>query len=228
MNQFACGVCGWANFDYLAPPILLWLLLSVSWFSSQVIVGHTFKVSKLLFQPDLGVGLLIVLFATGAFMVVGLPFFFLLMPFAVGVLLEVLFFRRSSDFPPKARRAILVVGVIHVIAVSFCAGLTHRILTTRTEAQYIVKWGHTAPGRVRFEQLQAREPQSLEQYRYIVLNGRRSWVTESAERIAAVSRDESDIALLETALRQNSFWMYDLQKDSLKKSLEQLKTRLRK
>lgn len=227
MTVFACGACGMAAFDYILPPLKLWFLLSHTWIGLHLILGEFFKV-KLPLQSSLATGIVVVAITFSIFSFTGLPAFLLLIPIAAVPFIDALIVRRGARYPVKARRAILIVGAIQVIAISFCAGLTHRILTTRTEAQYLVQWGHTAPGRFRFEQLQAREPQSLEQYRYIVINGNRSCVTESAERIAVVSRDESDIAVLETALRQNSFWMSDMQKDSLKKSLEQLKTRLKK
>lgn len=224
MTVLACSICVWAILEYLLPPFGFWMLFSASWFLSNSTVATLFK-AKLPIHPTIGLALVLVLGAFVIFMGIGLPLFLPLIPVAAIAFLRLLADWQSTKYPVKLRRAVLVVGAIHVIAFSYGIGLTHRVRTTRTDAQYVARWGNLGAGSGLFKKMNEREPQSLDEYRYIVKSGRHL-VVESAHRIAAISNDPADVELVESALRKDAFLMSESERTELKAAIEQFKTRL--
>jgi hypothetical protein len=228
MTVLACGTCVTDGFEYLLPPVGLWMLISVSWYLCSGGVLSLFK-EKLAFQP----GILKSLFFVGAALFASAfagPFFFLLL----GILpvlgcLALAIPRFSRHCTPRFRRVFLLVAAVHFIAIAFAAGITVQRLKTRTDAEFLVQRSSSTPtGQNILKNMRRREPQSLDEYRHVVKNGRYSYVIESAQRIAAISNDPADIDLVESVLRQHSFWISETEKNALKQSLEKFKTRLSK
>ena len=224
MTMLACNICVWAIFDYLLPPLGFWMLFSTSWLLSNSVVAIRFK-TEFPIHRNISLALVMILGAFVLFALTGLPFFLLLIPVAAFGFLKFLGDWKNVQYPVKLRRVVLVVGAIHIIALSYGAGLTYRVRATRTDAQYVARWGNLGAGKGLFEKMRGREPQSLDEYRFIV-RSRRHQVVESAQRIAAISNDPADIDLIESVLRSNAFRMGEFEKEELKQSLEQLRTRL--
>ncbi len=226
MTVLACGTCVTDAFEYLLPPIGLWMLISVSWYLCSGGVLSFFK-EKLAFQP----GILKSLFFVGAALFASAfagPFFFLLLgTLPVIGCLALAIPRFSRHCTPRFRQIFLLIATVHFIAVAFATGITVRTLKTRTDAQFLIqRSGYSSTGKAILAGMKQREPASIDEYRYILKNGRYGVTGEVALRLSAISNDESDIDLLESAIKKHGPSEYFT--GDLRRALEQLKTRLRK
>lgn len=117
--------------------------------------------------------------------------------------------------------------MIHFIAIAFASGITVRTLKARTDAQFLIqRSGYSSTGKAILARMKQREPASIDEYRYILKNGQDGVTGEVALRLSAISNDESDIDLLESAIKKRGPSEYFT--GDLRRALEQLKTRLRK
>ena len=197
-EALACGVCVMAAFDSVLPPILLWMLLSTTWFISNGVFRSVTGASLPLQPGALGaIALAFLGLIIGAAMLGPLTVLPLAIPPAYAFIRS-LIRRRDGETPLR------VIGFVHLAAVAVTLVFTVHTLHTRTDAQFITRWSGSAIARKKFANLRATEPASLKTYREIVVSENAYMAGEAAERIGEIGQPPVDIPLLERALAKFS------------------------
>jgi hypothetical protein len=194
--------------DLDLPPIYAWAFLGGTWFFATALLAEVFKVRLPVFPRFLWVlGILAGLYIFSGISLGVMPFV-LLIPWAVIPFILSLFMRRPP-FDNRTLRVLLwITGCVALAAILVLAFWSHRIRTTRTRAEFIVQWPHTPPAREFMIELKKEEPESLNQYRYILEHGDSLLASDMAEKIAVIGDPDVDIPLLKKRLEefQNDPW----------------------
>lgn len=120
----------------------------------------------------------------------------------------------------NGRRVIRITGILHLIALAVAVVFAIHIRATRTDAEFISKWGNNGISGVRVEALRNDEPKSLPAYRYILTNTNDRFIANrTAERLAEIGLAE-DIPLLDSALARLKTEPIKQAKDTLNKRLK--------
>jgi hypothetical protein len=170
--------------------------IATVWFLSSGIIKTSTKIPSSV-QPGITVSILTLIIA--AVIGVGLlgPIPLLLLALPPGLLFIQSF--RNID-ASTGRRAIRITGILHLIALAVAVVFAIHIRATRTDAEYISKWGYNGISGTRAEALRNAEPKSLPAYRYILTNTKDRFIANrTAERLAEIGLAE-DIPLLDSAL----------------------------
>jgi hypothetical protein len=196
----ACGICMLAAVDYVAPPAFLWFWLPVSWFVLTSIVTSVAGVG-VAFIPGI-LGSFALAFAA---LIVGSAFLGPVATVPLAIPCAALFVKslgRRVEWPSGVlRRGVMMIGAVHVLAMTIGVVFAVRTLQTRTEAAYICRWPATGPARGRFKNLSRRGVAAAADYRFIVANSDYSYLTgDAAEQLGTVGQARNDVPLLEAAL----------------------------
>jgi len=197
----ACGVCASAMADAGLPPIHWWAGLATAWFLATTAISALFRIRLPVFPPAVvAFAVPLVLFlASSSF---GLLPFVLLIPVASLPFASAFLPARGVFTNRKLRSCVLGLGTLGYVSVLALGFWSHHIRTTRTRAEFIVQWSYTPPSREYLRELKEEEPESLDEYRYILEYGNDLLVSDVAERIAALGNPEVDISLLEARLEE--------------------------
>ena len=190
-EAYGCGVCALAAIDWVLPPAQLWIFLPLSWFVASAVAT---RFSGVPFGPSLpaaSVWAVVALFVAAA----------LIGPLAtipLGMTAAVVWLRTALSSTHRRKSAVVVVGVVHLIAVTAGVGYGLRARQTRSVGEYVCKWPASAPARAKFAQLAATGAQAAPSYRYIVRNARDEHLTIAAAEGLARAGESADIQLLES------------------------------
>jgi hypothetical protein len=191
-----CSVCVTALADNFVPPIAVWSLFCVIWFlTTASIASRTTRTLR--FVPSIGRALLATLVAVllGAALLGPIPLILLGVP---PLVVSVRALRRPSPAEwegPTVRR--LRVNAIAGFAVLF--GLVAFVVfdhSTRTTAEYVLKWQSAGPAHAMVRDLAESGPESLPQLRVVVQEAGPWMSSEAAEGLAAFGDPAVDVPLL--------------------------------
>jgi hypothetical protein len=195
---YACVQCVASLSDAILPPIFIWCLIAIVWFLGTAFIRSIYKV-QISGVPGIikAIGLFVLLFVVGASMLG--PIVILPLIIAPAVNYGRSFVVESVQlWGPRANMAIKLFGHIMATATVVTLIMSIYIHATRTPGQFIVQWGGSSL--YSFDELKRSEPQSLQDYRYIVENGNEISVMQAAKRIAEIGEPSVDIPKLEAAL----------------------------
>ena len=192
----ACTVCSTAIADSVLPPIGLWAAIGAAWFlltatlaslRRGTVPGHprlrvavrwvTFVGVLAVGGSGPGLGLLLFVPPAGAFVVS-----------VCGA--------RTRFADPVLRRYVQSLGAIALVVIGAAGVYALHIHRTRTAGEFIVQWDGAGITRDYLRRLKSKEPDSLDDYRYVVTRSR-LLAGEAALRIAELG-DASDLAMLES------------------------------
>ena len=195
-----CSVCVTALADYVLPPIVVWSLFCVVWFltTASIVPRAT---GRPWFMPPIGTAFLVVVGAAliGAGLLGPIPLLALgLSPLVVSV-------RSLRRSPPVEWQGRLLrrlrVNAIAGFAVLFVLTATAVFtLSTRSTAEYALKWQSAGPAHAVVRDLAKSGPDSLPQLRVVVQKARPWMASEAAEGLAVFGDPAVDVPLLIDAL----------------------------
>jgi hypothetical protein len=195
----ACGGCVFAMADMVLPPITLWCVIAVTWFLASAAVASILRL-ELPLQPKLLVASLV---AAGGVVLSGIVGPLALLPLGIPPLVAFVHAgfgaRRAGE---RGRRAILLLGAAHVVAATIGLGLLVFTLTTRTDADVIVRWPFSPPARERWRELAARGQAGLPELREIVERADGMLLAQAALQLAKVGEPAQDAPRVERALER--------------------------
>lgn len=212
----ACSMCVIATSDFYLPPISLWMWIATVWFLSSGIIKTSTKIPSSV-QPGITVSILILIVAAVIGMGLLGPIPLLLLALPPGLLFIQSF--RSMD-ASNGRRAIRITGILHLIALAVAVVFAIHIRATRTDAEFISKWGYNGISGTRVEALRSEEPKSLPDYRYIMTHTEDRFIANRiAERLAEIGLAE-DLPLLDSAAARFNTERIKQAKETLTKRLK--------
>jgi len=194
-ESLACGSCMYIHFDRILPPILWWVILSVSWYFSLSIYAFI-KKTKIwgVYGPVWGLTLFFFLFVT-SFMIFG-PIFLLLL-ILPGIVLSLKVFLLSKSIKIKEKRNLRVVSAVGISCLTFLITISANIHRERTDADFILKYENSGLGEMFCKRLADQTPVKLKDLRKIVLKGNnRQLVAIACEGIATHGDPVRDVPLL--------------------------------
>jgi len=194
-ESLACGSCMYVYFDKILPPILLWVLFSVSWYFSLSIYAFITK-TKIwgVFGPVGGLILIPFLYAT-SFMYFGPIFIFLLI--LPGIILSLKVFLLSKWIDIKGKRNLRVISAIGISCFTYLILMSANINRDRTEADFILEHENSGPSEMFCKRLAYANPPRLIDLREIVLKGKNSrLIAIACEGIATHGDPVRDVPLL--------------------------------
>ena len=194
----ACGGCVFAMADMVLPPIVPWCILAVTWFLGSAAVASALRL-RLPVQPRLLVASLV---AAAGVVLSGVAGPLTLLPLGIPPLVAFAHAARGTrPSGERGRRAILLLGGAHVLAAAIGLGLLVFTLATRTDADVIVRWPFTPPGRARWRALIARGDAGLPELRAIVERADDGMVlADAAVQLARTGDPAVDAPRVERAL----------------------------
>ena len=198
-SAYACSQCQNATAWRLFPPLLIWGWIGAGWFLGISCAAAYWKV-KVRFIPRLRATIPLLVLALFAFRL-GLGFFsvLLFLPFAflggISVLLN-----RSTECPRRFRSTLHIISGLAVLAIAVTSATEIMFPTPRSPVDIILKWEGTGPERGAFVSLKKREPESVNDYRTIVMNANLFVVLRAAERLAEISDPRLDVPIIIDAL----------------------------
>ena len=194
-ESLACGSCMYIHFDRILPPIFWWVILSVSWYFSLSIYAFITK-TKIwgVYGPVWGLILFFFLLVT-SFMFFGPIFLLLLILPGVVLSFKVFFLSKSIDI--KEKRSLRVVSAIGISCLTFLITVSANIHRERTDADFILKYENSGPGKTLCKRLAHQTPAKLKDLREVVLKGNNSQLVAIAcEGIATHGDSVRDVPLL--------------------------------
>jgi len=202
----ACSQCQFAYFDYFMPPIQIWCLIALGWYLATAILSTVYKV-KLWAIPNIAlVVLLIVICLVASFIMLGplslLPFMIPPLANFIGVL------KQKNKYSQKISKTIINIGIFALILLFIFTIQSIKIVMTRTDVKYIVKWDGTIPAIVAFNKILKKNPERLDVYRYIIENEKSMHYAAkgSLKRIAILGDPQEDIPRLNRVMdRANKY-----------------------
>ena len=190
--------------------------ITTVWFLSSGIIKTSTKITSSV-QPGITVSILTLIVAAVIGMGLLGPIPLLLLALPPGLLFIQSFRRMNTS---NGRRVIRITGILHLIALAVAVVFAIHIRATRTDAEFISKWGNNGISGVRVEALRNDEPKSLPAYRYILTNTNDRFIANrTAERLAEIGLAE-DIPLLDSALARLKTEPIKQAKDTLNKRLK--------
>lgn len=221
----SCSMCSTAIMDRLVPPALAWGVIGPTWMLLSGALG-TIHRSRVPGNPRILISL--ALLVLGGYLAAS----------SLGTMVAVFFYippirafaaatwGASARYDnPNLRRDIRRLGFLATIAIVVTASVGVHTYLTRSDGEFVVRWGGTGPARTVLLGLDPQDPASLPDYRYVVEHGPRIHVCSAAARIAEIG-DRSDIDLLSKAIVPANRLGCEPWNRNVLKSLERLKVRL--
>ena len=194
-EALACGSCMYINFDRILPPIAGWVILSVLWyFSLTVYAAITNTKIWGVYRPLWWLIITSILYVT-SLMFIG-PIFLLLL-ILPGIILSFKVFLLNKSIHRKEKRNLRILSVTGIACLTFMITVTVNIHRERTDADFILKYENSGPGRMVCKRLVHQTPAQLKDLREVVLKGNNSQIVAIAcEGIATHGDPVRDVPLL--------------------------------
>ena len=196
----ACGVCAFAGFDSTMPPIFYWCALAVAWLLTTSVICAKYSVKSTMILRVTATAIIIIAGILGATTMFGpitlLP---LALPAMITTLLAIInvgSFKQNS----KARITIVSIGLVFMILSGIGLIWRKNILSTRTDAQMYIQWNGSMTGRALMAKFKQNEAASINEYRYIIDNGKGSAVADAARRLGIIGDPKIDKTRLKLSL----------------------------
>lgn len=195
----ACGVCVWAMHWNYIPPIYEWSIILPAWFLISSIMASRSGVD-IAFLPKPLKGILYLCFAFLLAAQFGPTLLVLLVvPFVRGLYGLLNRHDRTAWPPVFAKRFAWLttsVGILMLVALGHQLWLRSHM----TPVDKIMKWQGTAFSRVFEDQLRKQEPDSIPEYRRLLIDGPTFHKPLGAQRLAEIGDPAIDLPLMGAAL----------------------------
>ena len=198
----ACGMCLYASFDHVLPPVWLWCLFANMWFLAASAVV-TWRGASVPWVPRIGKALIFSILAwlvSPAF--TGPIIFVALMLPAIMATIRAICKITLAGSTEGVNRDLRNVGIAAVLTAVVLGYYSYEIIGSRTEAEYILSWQGTGPAAVALRDLRKRGLEAVEDYRVVVINGSEAIAGRAAELLAGIGRPEVDVPLLIRSLQR--------------------------
>lgn len=194
-EALACGSCMYINFDRILPPITGWVIFSVMWSLSLSIYAAITK-TKIwgVYSPLWLLFVITILFITSIMFIGPLLLLLLMLP---GIILFIKAFLTNKPINKKEKRNLRILSGAGIVCLMFMISITVIIHRERTDADFILKYENSGPGRMVLKGLVNQTPPKIKDLRKVVLKGQDSqMVALASEGIAAHGDPVRDVPLL--------------------------------
>lgn len=196
----ACSLCVSALADRVLPPIELWALVSIGLYLSASIL-RTYSGLKIWGIPSIGYAALVV---AGAFISAGAVFglgLVVLLLIPIIILVFNTFLKKSADFG-KYNWLFKGYGFLFIVVFLSMIALTIHAQSTRTLADYIIKWSSTTPGHFELKKICNEAEKGLPVLRKVIREAPPENVSLALETIAKYGEPGIDIPILIDMLKR--------------------------